>query len=137
MLPELPNDIAADLPLAIAEAKTALQPGNPAEVLNCLHLLANRLNLALPDETALAFDIDIMTSWPRDLFRTAFRTIWETYTWRRLPTVGDFRQIIHTDLQDRRELLSRLEDLARKTTTRQLRQQWTMQTRLRSGCSKK
>lgn len=130
MLPDLPDIVINDLSSAIVEAKEALQPGNPAEILGCLNLLANRLNLDLPEENALAFDIDIMASWPRDLFKTAFLRIWETYTWRRMPTVGDFHKIIEANLQERRQVLSRLEDLSRKIKTNRLRQKWNERARI-------
>ena len=78
-LPDLPPDLAAALPEAIGEAQRDLAPGDPGEVLAALTTLASRRGFDLPDGLALELDIEVMANWPRDLWRGAFRGIWEHF----------------------------------------------------------
>lgn len=106
----MPTDpqLEAGLQAALAEAQTALRPGDPEEVLAALELVAERKGLALPAGMALDLDVEAMAQWPRDLFRRAFREVWENFPYRRMPEVPDFKQYIAAELAERRERLARL-----------------------------
>jgi hypothetical protein len=123
--------IAAALPAALAEAQRALEPGNPAEVLQALTLMAERRGLALPEGLALDLDVELLARWPRDLFRLAFRRVWENFGYRRMPEVPDFKRTIEAELQERRERLARLDTLQRKLEMDCLRNRWTEEQRAR------
>jgi hypothetical protein len=96
------------LPVLVAEARRACAPAEPAEIVNALLAFARRHRVDPPDETALELDAEIISGWPRDLWRRAFRTLWEGWTFRRMPTAGDFRAPIAADLDGRRQRLREL-----------------------------
>jgi hypothetical protein len=123
-LPDLPPELAEALPEAIEEAKREMAPGDPAEILVALTTMASRKGLPVPDDIALEMDVEILAAWPRDLWRRAFRAVWENFTYRRFPEVGDFRKHIVTDLHERQARLHRLESLRLKLETVRLRKQW-------------
>ncbi|MGF7211611.1 hypothetical protein GGE65_006233 [Skermanella aerolata] len=123
-MPALPSDLAAALPDAIERALLALSPGDPAEVLKAVRALAGRRGFELPDDLALEMDVEVMASWPRDLFRQAFRRIWETFEYRRLPEVADFHKHIADDLEARRLKLHRLESVRLRLETLLLKEKW-------------
>jgi hypothetical protein len=53
-----------------------------------------------------------MAEWPRDLWTRAYRTVWERWSYRRMPTVGDFRGALGDAIEQRRrryDLLTTLE----------------------------
>ena len=53
-----------------------------------------------------------MAAWPRDLWTRAYRTVWERWSYRRMPTVGDFRGHLGDAIERRRrryDLLTTLE----------------------------
>ena len=133
-LPELPPDLAAALPEAIGQARRDLAPGDPGEILAALTTLASRRGFDLPDGLALELDIEVMAGWPRDLWRKAFRGVWEHFAYRRMPEVADFRRVIEADLADRRGRLDRLEAIRLKLETIELRKVWDEEARKsRSG----
>lgn len=68
------------------------------EILTALETLAVARNLPLPADTVLDLDLAIMGEWPADLFRKAFRGIWENYRYRRFPGAADFKALIAADL---------------------------------------
>lgn len=59
---------------------------------------AERHALPSPSDEALQIDGEVIATWPPDLWRLAFRTLWETWTYRRMPAAGDFRSVIAADL---------------------------------------
>jgi hypothetical protein len=132
-MPDLPAELVAALPDAIDQARLELRPGDPDEVLSALTTLARRRGFLLPDELALEIDVELMAAWPRDLWRKAFRTIWETFAYRRMPEVCDFHQHIAAELAARRSRLDRLQTLRLKLETVRLRAQWDEETRRRRG----
>ena len=130
-LPDPPDAVVAALPAAIAEARRSLAPGDPAEVLAALTTLAVRRGFAMPDDVALEMDVEILASWPRDLWRLAFRRIWENFAYRRMPEVADFRKTIEAEMAERQDRLARLETLRLKLETARLRHRWNEETRRR------
>ena len=100
------------MPEAIGQARRDLAPGDPGEVLAALTTLASRRGFDLPDGLALELDIEVMAGWPRDLWRKAFRGIWERFAYRR---------IIEADLADRRSRLDRLKAIRLKLETIELK----------------
>ena len=104
-LPDMPAEVVDALPEALARARDDLAPGDPAEVLAAVTTLASRRGFPLPDDIALELDIEVMASWPRDLWRKAFRAVWEQFSYRRLPEPADFRRHIAADLEERRARL--------------------------------
>jgi hypothetical protein len=129
------SDLAECLPAAIEAARQALEPGDPAEVLAALKTLADRKGFNLPAGIGLDLDIEVMSEWPRDLFRRAFRDIWENFAYRRMPEVGDFRAFIGDALAERRNRLARLESMRLRLRTLELREQWDNQSRERHASS--
>jgi hypothetical protein len=116
---EIPAPFRAALAAAVAEARRDLEPGRPAEIVEALATLADRHRLDLPDRRALEMDAEVMAAWPRDLWLRAYRTIWERWSWRRMPTVGDFRGPIGDAIERRRQrygLLTTLEVRLRART---------------------
>jgi hypothetical protein len=130
-LPDIPDEIVDALPDAIEQARRDLSPGDPVEVLRALTTLASRKNLPAPDDLALEMDVEVMAAWPRDLWRQAFRSIWEDFAYRRFPEVGDFKQVIAGDLAERQARLHRLELLRLKLDTVRLKRQWDEDSRAR------
>jgi hypothetical protein len=109
---EIPAPFRAALAAAVAEARRDLEPGRPAEIVDALATLADRHRLDLPDRRALEMDAEVMAAWPRDLWMRAYRTIWERWSYRRMPTVGDFRGPLGDAIERRRrrfDLLTTLE----------------------------
>src|SRR3954471_11974917 len=88
---EIPERFRAALAATLEQARRDLEPGRPAEIVDALVTLADRHGLDLLDRRALEIDAEVMAAWPRDLWIRAYRTIWEVWSWRRMPTVGDFR----------------------------------------------
>src|SRR4051794_16209853 len=109
---EIPAPFWASLRAALEQARRNLEPSRPAEIVDALATLADRHRLDLPDRRALEMDAEVMAAWPRDLWIRAYRTIWEVWSWRRMPTVGDFRGHIGDAIERRRrrhDLLTTLE----------------------------
>ena len=109
---EIPVSFREALAAAVAEARRDLQPGRPAEIVDALATLADRHQLDLLDQRALELDAEVMAAWPRDLWIRAYRALWERWTWRRMPTVGDFRAHLGDAIEQRRQrygLLTTLE----------------------------
>jgi hypothetical protein len=125
------SDLIAGLPTAIEAARQALEPGDATEVLAALKTLADRKGFDLPAGIGLDLDIEVMSEWPRDLFRRAFRGIWENFAYRRMPEVGDFRALISDALAERRNQLARLESMKLRLRTLELREQWDEESRKR------
>jgi hypothetical protein len=130
-LPDMPAEIIDQLPAAVAQARSDLAPGDAGEVLAALSTLASRRGFPLPDDVALEMDVEVMAGWPRDLWRKAFRAVWEQFSYRRLPEVADFRKYIAADLEERRGRLDRLESLRLKLETVRLKRQWDEESRAR------
>jgi hypothetical protein len=112
------------LPALIDQTRAALEPSDPAEVLVALMTWADRRGHALPTGAALDFDVEILASWPRDLFRLAYRRCWESFAYRRMPEVADFKRLIDDELAERQSRLMRLTALQMKMETARLRRQW-------------
>jgi hypothetical protein len=130
-LPDLPADLADGLPEAIEWVKQDLAPCDPCEVLAALTTMAGRRGFTLPEPIALEMDIEVMAAWPRDLWRKAFRCVWECFEYRRLPEVPDFRKYIAADLEERQARLRQLETLKLRLQTTRLKQQWDEEARRR------
>ena len=111
-----PSDpgLLASVEVALDQARLKLQPGDPVEVIQALRAIARRLGLMMPSGFELEMDAEIMGDWPEDLFRKAFKHIWETFEYRRMPEVPDFRRHIAEDLAERRKELAALQDLQRR-----------------------
>ena len=123
-LPDIPPDLVAVLPVAVAQAQRDLTPGDPGEILAGLTTLASRRGFPLPDGVALEMDVEVMAAWPRDLWRKAFSGIWERFAYRRMPEVADFQRVIEADLAERKAKLNRLESLRLKLETIRLKKMW-------------
>jgi hypothetical protein len=130
-MPDIPAEVFDTLPSLIAQARDDLASGNPAEVLTALSTLASRRGFPLPDDLTMELDVEIMASWPRDLWCQSFRAVYEQFSYRRLPEVPDFRQHIEADLAERRSRLDRLESLRLKLETARLRSVWDEESRAR------
>jgi hypothetical protein len=130
-LPDLPDELIQALPAAIAAAERDLEPGDPAEVLSALTALGSRRGFALPEGPALEMDVEILASWPRDLWRLALRRIWEDFAYRRLPEVADFKKAIEAEWAERQARLAKLRSLQLRLRTVRLRAQWDRETRRR------
>ena len=114
-----PGAVPAALAAAFERARRDLEPGRPEEIVEALVALADRHRLDLPDRRALELDAEIMAAWPRDLWMRAYRTVWERWSWRRMPTVGDFRGHLGDAIERRRrryDLLTTLEVRLRART---------------------
>jgi hypothetical protein len=131
LLPDRLYELEADLPIAIAEAKAALTPSQPGEVVEALQALATRRGYDLPEGIAFEMDVEVLASWPRDLFVKAFRMVWERFAYRRLPEVADFHEHIKLAMSERRERLARLESLKLRLETVRLRERLDEQARRR------
>jgi len=106
------------LPEAIRLTRESLEPNDPAEVLSALQIMANRRGLQLPDDLALDLDVELMSEWPQDLWRKAFKAVWSNFSYRRFPEVPDFKTYIAVDLEERRTKLSQLTVIDRKLSVR-------------------
>jgi hypothetical protein len=120
------------LPAAIEEARAALAPSDPGEVLSALTTLIARKGFGLPDEFALEMDCEIMASWG-DLWRKAMRSVWENFAYRRIPEVADFKREIAAELEERQTRLHRLEALRMKLETVRLKRQWDQEAQERQS----
>ena len=78
---------------------------------------------------ALELDVEVMSAWPRDLWRKAFQSVWERFEYRRMPEVPDFRKYIAADLEERQSVLHRLESIRLRLETVRLRRQWDEEAR--------
>jgi hypothetical protein len=116
--PEAGQALIGQVEGAIAAATALLAPGDPTEVVAGLQVLAERRGLAMPSGFALELDAEIMGGWPRDLWRKAFRLVWERFEYRRMLEVPDFRRHIAQDLADREAELRRLDMLAKRLSRR-------------------
>ena len=128
-LPDLPPDLVDVLPIAIEQAMLELAPSDPSEVMAALTTMAGRRGFPLPDAIALELDVEVMSAWPRDLWRKAFQSVWERFEYRRMPEVPDFRKYIAADLEERQSVLHRLESIRLRLETVRLRRQWDEEAR--------
>jgi len=109
---EIPASFRATLAETVGQARQDLEPSRPEEVVKALVVLADRHRLDVPDARALELDAETMAEWPRDLWTRAYRTVWERWSYRRMPTVGDFRGHLGDAIERRRrryDLLTTLE----------------------------
>lgn len=103
-LPGIENILDA-LMVAEAGVQEWLRPeSDPERILALLVALANRIGVELPDEIALEMDLRIMCEWPSGLPELAIRRVWETFKYRRMPVVGEFREAISRELAERERL---------------------------------
>jgi hypothetical protein len=114
----VPEPVRAALPAAVEQARRDLEPGRPADIVAALLTLADRHRLDLPDRRALELDAEVMAAWPRDLWRKAYLTVWEHWSWRRMPTVGDLRNVVGDVLEQRRQRYHRLVTLEARLRAR-------------------
>jgi hypothetical protein len=123
-LDDLEAAVAALAPLAAA-AHAELAHADPAEVIVLLKQFADRHELSLPDGCALALDAKTLAEVPRVALREAFRELWKSWRYRRLPTAGDILAIVTRELQEGRAgRLRRLTDAERKLETARMRARW-------------
>jgi DNA polymerase V len=127
LLPDVPDveqALAALAPIAVA-ARAELAPADPAEVILFMKTFADRHRLDLPDIYALELDSETLAEVPRVALKEAFKKIWKTWKYRRLPTVGDILAIAERELQDGRAgLLRRLSAIELKLQTARMRARW-------------
>jgi hypothetical protein len=76
-------------------------------------------------------DVEVLASWPRDLFVKAFRIVWERFAYRRLPEVADFYEPIKLAMAERRERLARLQSLKLRLETVKMRERLDREARQR------
>ena len=123
--PHLPAEVVqaleSELPKVISDARAALEPGDPAEVVAALAETGGPPRFRLAGPVSLDLDVEIMAAWPRDLFRKAFRCVWESFGYRRLPEPADFLRHIQSDLDERRQTLARLESMRVRVETARAR----------------
>jgi hypothetical protein len=103
---------------ALAEAENGLLPGSAGTVAEFIRIFAERRGLAMPAGAGLELDIEIMSSWPTDLFRKAARGVWEDFTFRRMPEVPDFKRYIAEDLRSRTQEIRTLREFCRSLAAR-------------------
>jgi hypothetical protein len=127
---------AAALPSAVEHMRRELAPSSNEEVREALELLAERLDLRLPRAIALDLDLQLMSHWPRRLFRQAFAQIWQVWTYRRFPGVGDFRTCIEADLAELGGRVAQLKELELKLGTAAQRERWDWEARERHATEK-
>jgi hypothetical protein len=116
---ERPEALRARVAAALGLARRDLEPGRPTEIVEALVTLADRHRLDLPERRALELDAEVMAAWPRDLWTYAYMAIWERWSWRRMPTVGDFRSPVADAIESRRrryDLLTTLDARLRART---------------------
>jgi hypothetical protein len=116
---EITEPFRVALATALRQARRDLEPGRPTEIVEAVVTLADRHRLDLPDRRALELDAEIMAAWPRDLWMKAYMAVWERWSWRRMPTVGDFRGPVADAIERRRrryDLLTTLEVRLRART---------------------
>lgn len=118
----IPAAVRSDLPCALAEARAQLAPGRPEAVLSALATIAERRGLALPCGLGLDLDVEIMAEWPEDLFALAFKRVWTTFGYRRMPEVADFERAIHAELHERRARVAALHTLVLRLEAARLRE---------------
>jgi hypothetical protein len=109
---EMPESLRPRVAAALGQARRDLEPGRPTEIVEALVILADRHRLDLPERRALELDAEVMAAWPRDLWTRTYMVIWERWSWRRMPTVGDFRSPVADAIESRRrryDLLATLE----------------------------
>ena len=100
-VPDLEAAVASLAPLATA-ARAELTPADPAEVIAFFKAFADRHRLDLPDVYALELDAETLADVPRVALREAFKELWRTWKYRRLPTVGDIMPIARRELEEGR-----------------------------------
>src|SRR3954452_18347981 len=131
----LPDDIIAvleaGLPAAIAKAREDLEPVEPEEVVMALQAWADRRNLPLPEGLSLDLDVETMSSWPRVVFREAFRRAWERFSYPRVPTAAELHRYVADDVREARGRLVSLDTAARKLETIRMRRRWDEEARFR------
>jgi len=116
---DMPESFRTRVAMALGQARRDLEPGRPTEIVEALVTLADRHRLDLPERRALELDAEVMAAWPRDLWTRAYMVIWERWSWRRMPTVGDFRGPVADAIERRRrryDLLATLEARLRART---------------------
>jgi hypothetical protein len=104
----LTPDVLDGLKALVVEARQVCAPAEAGEIVRALQAFARRHQVEGADETALELDAEAIAGWPVDLWRRAFRELWERWAYRRMPTVGDFRAVIATELEDRQTRLAKL-----------------------------
>jgi hypothetical protein len=136
----LPDDIVAvleaGLPAAIAKAREDLEPVEPEEVVMALQTWADRRNLPLPDGLSLDLDVETMSTWPRVVFREAFRRAWERFSYPRVPTAAELHRYVSEDVKDARARLAKLDTAARKLETVKMLRRWDEEARSRHAAIK-
>src|SRR4051812_6346902 len=136
----LPDDVVAvleaGLPAAIAKAREDLEPVEPEEVVMALQTWADRRNLPLPEGLSLDLDVETMSSWPRVVFREAFRRAWERFSYPRVPTAAELHRYVAEDVREARGRLASLDTAARKLETIRMRRRWDEEARSRHAAVK-
>jgi hypothetical protein len=130
-VPDLEAAVASLAPLATA-ARAELTPADPAEVIAFFKAFADRHRLDLPDVYALELDAETLADVPRVALREAFKELWRTWKYRRLPTVGDIMPIARRELEEGRAWrLRRLIETELKLKTARMRAHWDSEARER------
>ena len=85
-------------PITVSPASPDDLAAQATQIILDMITFAERHALPSPTDEALLIDGEVIATWPPGLWRKAFRSLWETWTYRRMPTAGDFRALIAADL---------------------------------------
>lgn len=107
-LPDPTESIVRGLSAAIIEAEDKLTPTAPEDVLAAMFQIAERKGLVLPSETLLDLDVQCVSEIPADLFQIAFKKLYRSFRWNRMPEVADWEDQVRDDWDHRKKTISRL-----------------------------
>jgi hypothetical protein len=120
-LPPGELDLMADAVIdAIAKAKRAMRGAlDPTVILECIDSIAKRKGLDMPAGPMFEVEVEVMASWPPDLWLKAFSGVVKTHVYPRVPTCGEFFAFIQGDLAERQSKVDRLVSLENKIRIRE------------------
>lgn len=101
----LPDDLVAHARMKLPDLLMRLNAGlgsgaSPEEVIAALECFATRRGLPLPELSQLMMDVDtICQEMPADLFRLAYRRLWSSFVYRRVPGTADFKAAVAAELK--------------------------------------
>jgi hypothetical protein len=128
LLPDVTPELEKSVELALADLSRDGHAA-PERILTLLVRLAGRHGLDLPDEECLEADMAVLAGWPAADFERAYWRIWEAWTYRRFPTLGDFLKAAGGLDASRRTALT---ELQLRLQTLRLRERWTEEARAAS-----
>lgn len=105
---------AAEIAAACEAAERLCRPGGDAQlVLDGLRAVAEMLQVELPAAFGLDLLVEELVLLPTDLLEDAIRGVARTHTFRRFPTLAEFRQCIVEQIDERFRLARSVRALAR------------------------